>query len=290
MPITCLRDINESFNEGRTHTQRFFKNASTTGDLQWIDWAFASGQPAYDARIGTAGTFNPIVAARNDAIYFPEITSGQHRHIVGLNVRTAAGGTNQAICSMILYDLLGVYPLIDGDSTDEQIMDNSSPLPRYASGEGVLAVMVNHVSPMISAANGTMNYTDDAGASKTTAIRVALTGQNKVVTAIPGTGALGALNIPLASGSKGIRSVDSVTFTGAPGGLFAIYMIKPIITVLNCDGLLTAEKVFTEKCLCAHNGWNMPRIYDGAHLGFFMMPNGSSRAISVFGDATFVWK
>ena len=290
MPIASLRDINESFNEGRTHTQRFFKNASTTGDLQWIDWAFASGQPAYDARIGTAGTFNPIVAGRNDAIFFPPIEEGQHRHIVGLNVRTLAGGTGQAVCSMILYDLLGVYPLIDGDSTDEQIMDNSSPLPRYASGEGVLAVMVNHVSPMLAAANGSMNYTDDAGASKTTAIRVALTGQNKIVTANAATGGLGGFGIPLASGSKGIRSVDSVTFTGAPGGLFAIYMVKPIVTILNNDGVLTAEKVFTEKCLCAHNGWNMPRIYDGAHLGFFMMPNGSAKAVSVFGDATFVWK
>lgn len=290
MPITCLRDINESYNEGRVHTQRFFKNASTTGDLQWIDWAFASGQPAYDARIGTAGQFNPIVAAKNDAIFFPPIESGQHRHIVGLNVRTLAGGTSQAVCSMILYDLLGVYPLIDGDSTDEQIMDNSSPLPRYASGEGVLAVMVNHVSPMISAANGSMNYTDDAGASKTTAIRVALTGQNKVVTANAATGGLGGFGIPLESGSKGIRSVDSVTFTGAPGGLFAIYMVKPIVTILNNDGLLTNLKVFTEKCLCSHNGWNMPRIYDGAHLGFFMMPNGGKRSISVFGDATFVWK
>ncbi len=289
MPIASLKDINDAYDEGRVHTQRFFKNASTSGDLQWIDWAFASGQPAYDARIGTGLSFNPFIASRNDAVFFPSIPGTMERRLKDVNLRTLASGTNQVVCSCVLYDLLGVYPLIDGDSTDEQFLDSTQPLPRYATGDGVLAVLVNHVSPMIGACNGLMTYTDSDNNDKIVDIRVALTGQNKVVTAIPTNGALGAINIPLGTGSKGVKRINSITFTTTPGGLYAIYLIKIITTINNCDGNAVSQKVWTGKDMCLHNAWNMPRIYDGAHLGFFIMPNGSGRTVSMFGDMTFVW-
>jgi hypothetical protein len=290
MAISSLKDIQQAYDEGRAHTQRFFKNQSTAfGDLHWIDWAFASGQPAYDARIGTGLAFNPFVATKNDAIYFPDIPAEQSRHLVGINMNTPGGSTGQIICGLMLYDLIGVYPLIDGDSTDEQSLDNTLTLPRYASGEGVQAVLVNHVAPIVSAADGVMTYTNSDGQNKSVAIRAALTGQNKAVTAIPTTGALGALNVPLASGCKGVRSVNSITWTAAPGGLFAIYLIKPLTTINNNDGNAVTQKVWTEKCLCLNNAWQCPRIYDGAHLGFFVMTNGSARTFGVFGNLNFVW-
>jgi hypothetical protein len=61
------------------------------------------------------------------------------------------------------------------------------------------------------------------------------------------------------------------------------------MTLTNNDGNLVAEKIWTEKCSCAHNAWQMPRVYDGAHLGFFFMPNGGARTVSIFGDMTFIW-
>ena len=289
MTIRNLGDVYSAVDAGRIHIQRFYKTASTTGDGQWIDWAYASGQPAYDARIGTALAFNPFVASRNDAIYFPGIDSAHERRILEITLHTIAGGASQATLSAQVYDLLGVYPLIDGDSTDEQLLDNALTLPRYADGAGVVAVLVNHVAPMLAAANGVMTYVDAAGVDRTSSIRVALTGQNKAASAIAGGGGAGAA-CPLGMGTVGggVRRINSIQFAAAPGGLFAVYLLKPLMTIHNNDGLLTAEKTPTEKAFTA-SGLRMPRVYDGAHLGFFIMPNGGGRSVSMFGDITFIW-
>jgi hypothetical protein len=74
MPILSLSDTNAAYDAGRVHVQRFYKGAnSTIKDGFWQDWSFAAGQPAYDARIGVSGAFNPYIASKNDAIYFPGI-------------------------------------------------------------------------------------------------------------------------------------------------------------------------------------------------------------------------
>lgn len=291
MPIRSAGDIAQAFEDGRWHLQRVFKNASTTGDGQWIDWAFASGQPAFDARIGTAGAFNPFVAQRNDAVWFPSIDPTHERRLQSVTLATVAGGTGQTQCSAWVYDLLGVYPLIDGDSTDEQAFDNSLPLPRYESGQGVVCALVNHVAPMLTAADGVISYTDAAGVDRTALpFRAALTGQNKVVSALAGGGGAGApANVGLALPGGGVRRVNSLQFSSAPGGLFALYMMRLLQPIANHDGNGTADKIATERCNVALNAWHLPRIFDGAHLGLLLMPSGGARTVSVFGDFTFIW-
>jgi hypothetical protein len=280
--------MRDAYDAGRVHTQRFFKNAGTTGDTYWQDWSYASGQPAYDARIGTALAFNPFVAARNDAIWFPPIPSDQTRHLAKVTMRSSASGTGQVVFNSVIYDLLGVYPLIDGDSTDTQDLDNTLTLPRYADGAGVMAVLVNHVAPQLQAGDGTYTYTGSDNVQYTKPISVLNAGQNKVCSA-SGTTSIGAIGMATNSPVRGIKSVDAITFTTPPGGLFAIYMVRLLGTVANHDGLAVAEKIATEKCFCRENGMMMPVVHDGAWLGFFYRPNGGARSATLFGDLTFVW-
>lgn len=290
MPIQRMADIASAFEDGRFHLQRFYKGALTAGDTHWQDWSFGAGQPGYDARIGTAGAFNPFTAVRNDAIYFPAINSDQHRHLASVTLRTVASGTNQITLDAIVYDLLGVYPLIDGDSTDEQIFDNTQTLPRYTDGLGVMPVIVNHVSPMISAATAVMKYNDTDDVEQTVTIGIHLTGQNRIVSGIDGTTSVGSFSVPLAAGSKGVKTINSIQFNTAPGGLYAIYLLKSLTTIQNNDGNATTDKIATEKELAFMNATHLPRIYDGAWLGMFLRPNGGARTInSVFGNMTFIW-
>ena len=141
MPIQTLSDLNAAFDAGAWHLQRFQKNAGTAHALQWADPTFASGQPAYDAHVGTPMVFTPCVAQKNDAIYFPGIQPGQHRHLTSATFWSNQGTYNGA-GSIVIFDLLGYYPLIDGDSTDLQEADNTLTLPRYTDGEGVGLVIV----------------------------------------------------------------------------------------------------------------------------------------------------
>lgn len=285
-------DIVDAVRNGRVHQQRFFKNTNFGTDAQWWDWAFASGLPGYDARIGIGSTLNPVVATRNDAIYFPAIPAGMQRQLAGVHFAPRPSGASQLGITVEVYDLLAVYPLIDGDSTDLQSFDNTLTLPRYEDGDGVVPILVNHVAPMLAAAGGTYTYTDSDGNTKSSTFRAALTGQNRVVDAIPTLGGAGPLGMPFASGGKGARNIQSLIFDTAPGGLFCIYLVRLLGTIVHYEdavGALGTNKVGLDYCFCIQNGWDLPEVFDGAHIGMFVMNNAGSRTDTLFGHFTFVW-
>jgi hypothetical protein len=287
MAIQSIKDVADAYSQGRWHTQRFLKNAGLAGDGAWQDWSYASGQPAFDARIGDALTLTPMVATRNDAIWFPPVGTDMERKLAGLRVYCTAGGTGQLSVEFQMYDLLAVYPLIDGDSTDPQAMDNTALLPRYADGVGVKTVLVSHVAPALSQANFTINYTD---ADDTSRSMTGITTVNNVGIAAWNLGGTVTCPLYLPSDGRGVKQIDDITFASAPGGLWCIYMVKPLCAVHWRGGLASVtQTVMTEKCLCAEDGFRMPRIYDGAWLGFFYMPNGSARTVASYGTATFIW-
>ena len=288
--IRTPSDVANAFAAGRKHVQRFLKNAGATGDSQWQDWAYASGQPAYDARIGDALTFTPQIATKNDAIWFPGIAAGQTRHLVGLSVYVTAGGTGQLTVDGVMYDLLGVYPLIDGDNTDPQPMDNTEPLPRYVDGVGVRAVLVNHIAPgIVAGAPCVIDYTDASDTARQMTVYSSLAGVGKAAASLASAGTVGG-SLYLPNDGPGIKSIDSVQFTSAPGGLWCIYLVRPIETFAWRGGFAAVtQTVFADKNVLAESSFYAPRIYDGAHLGFFYMPNGSTRSVALFGTASFVW-
>lgn len=290
MAIQSLRDVNDAYENGRSHVQRFYKAANVNaGDGRWQDWAQASGQPAYDARIGTYGELNQVVATGNDAIWFPSIPNNQDRHLSRIVLRTQASSTGQLTTDATLYDLVATYPLIDGDSTDIQEFNSSIGLPRYQSGEGIVPVLVNHVAPMVAPATGTLVFTNPDGNQRTVPFGVSLGGAGNIVSqGNTLTTSFGSISMPI--GGRGCRSVDSIQFNTAPGGLFCIYMIKPIATIQNNDGSATTDKIATEKFLALQNGWHQPKILDGAHLGFFLRPNGGGRTFAAtYGYLEFIW-
>jgi hypothetical protein len=290
--LRSIKDVVDAVDAGRVHTQRFFKNANAVaGDNTWTDWAFASGQPAYDARIGDAATFTPAVASRNDAIWFPDMAAGMERRLLEANIYISPTGTGQARVECQIYDLIGYYPLLDGDSTDLQEMDNTLPLPRYATGAGVRAVLVNQVAPAVAAAQMTVSYTNSDGVSGRTVDWFTTTyGVTKAAYTTANAGASGPLFCKLAEGDTGIRQIDSVQFITPPGGLFAIYLVKPLVAIENRhNSAASGQSVNTERNFAMTNGFNMPAVADGAHLGLFMMTSGSARTVSLFGNLTFVW-
>jgi hypothetical protein len=295
MAIRSLRDINAALLAGRFHQQRIYKVNTDTANGVWKDWAYGSGQPGYDARVGVSGAFNPYVAARNDAIFFPGIAAGMDRHLAGVEINILPNGDQSNLAVVEMYDLLGVIPLVDGDSADQQTFDSSQALPRYADGDGVQVAFVNHVAPMLSAADGVMEYVDCEGATRTTDFRVYLGATGRNVTSTyrsGGSGGAGTLYAQLASGCRGVRMVNSVQFMTPPGGLFSIYLCKPLLGVQFYSAYTTGsnQHAFASKCNCLGNAFNMPRIYDGAHLGLWYMTNGTqSRAQTFFGHVNFVW-
>lgn len=289
--LRSIRDVVAAYDAGRSHLQRFYKAAGQTGDNQWQDWAYATGQPGTNARVGNALEFTPFIATRNNAIYLPGIDASYERRIAELVVCSTAGGASQTSCAFLLYDLVGVYPLIDGDSTDAQVMDNTQTLPRYTTGNGLVPVLVNHVAAQVTTGAGTYTYVSCDGVERTVSFGVANVGITKAAAVSDPTGltSIGNLAMPQGNGCGGVRSVTSLQFTTPPSGLWALYLIKPLLTINNNDGLAAGPKIATEKQPLILNAAHMPRVYDGAHLGFFYLPIGGSRTVAIAGHIVFIW-
>lgn len=286
--LRSVKDIVDAIDAGRVHVQRFVKSFGGGTDSVWHDWSFASGQPAYDARIGNATTFKPMVAAGNDAIYFPS-APGMDRRLLEIEVGALPNGVSQLNVEFHLYDIVGVYPLIDGDSTDVQPMDNTLGLPRYADGKGVFPVLVNHVAPSLSAANMVVEYTNSDGVPGVKTWAATASGVNRVCYTTSTGGTTGPIYCALNTADLGVRTIDSVQFTTAPGGLWAIYMCKPLGNFASRNLVGTQVAAIANKSFLTQNAAALPVVKDGAWLGMFFMTRGGSRSISLHGNATFVW-
>ena len=287
MAIRSLKDINDAVDSGRCHTQRAVKNFGSAGDWRWFDWSYASGQPAFDARIGSALEFTPCIASKNDAVYFPPVEVGMDRRLLGFDYYTQGNAAGQIRVQSQICDLVGYYPLIDGDSTDLQELGNTLSLPRYTSGDGVYPILVNHVAPAIAAASVEVTYTNAAGVSGQTVIwttHISLTGS-------VGSGLLqgGDLIARLIAGDTGMRSIEAVRFITPPGGLWCIYLVKPYTTSANRGGGFLGLTVYDEKPLTTLDSWRLPKVEDGAWLTMFYMTTGSSRSTLLFANFHFIW-
>lgn len=280
MAIRSLSDVNTAYESGRFHSQRYFKNTSTNAG-NWTDQSFSSGQPGYDARVGTANTFTPVIAVGNDAVWFPQIAEGQDRHLESFELRLTRG----ADISVILFDLVGYYPLIDGDSTDTMIMDNTATLPRYQDGVGVTPVLISYIAPSVQNGRATMTYigTDDVERSVTFNIFNTTATGGVVVNGANITGTSGSecnINIPT-RGSAGVKQITSITYLTPPSGLHCIYLIKPLATVANIQSDLAVNKSLFPA---------MPKIPNGAALNLFTrQAGGTSAGSTVFGNFNFIW-
>ena len=284
-----MASVVEAYTSGQVWMQRFLKNASSTFTTGWIDAAYTSGQPAYDARVGIAGEFNPIIATKNDAIYFPEISATQQRYLAELTFRGLQSGSTSAE-NIIVFDLLGYYPLLDGDSADSQVLDNTQTLPRYSTGAGVQMCLVNHVAPQVGAGSVTIAFTDTDNVSRTVSVAVPLVGViGAVVSASDSTTSMGSPFVPLGAGCKGVKSVQSVIFDTPPGGAYCLYLVKPLIDLSNYSG--TGNNSLAKQSInLVQNGFHMPRIYDGAALSWLHYHTGTTSTTSWFGYFKFIWK
>ena len=291
--IRSNADLLAAYNAGRCHTQRFIKTGAGQGnDGKWQDWAFQAGQPAYDARIGTSNTFMPVVAVRNNAIWFPDIPADMERKLHNVMIRPQASNASQASIDFILYDLVGYYPLIDGASTDPQDFDNTAALPRYADGKGLRVAMINHVSPGVAAGRMLLEYTDSAGAAQTLDCLVPNNGINTACSGVNTVGTTSMANLLLPTGD--VRSIQRITYSVPPGGLHCLYLVKPLAQFTHYhDALLqantTGAKHAIEVDFARKDNWRMPVIQDGAHLSFFYRPNGGGRTVTFLGTADFIW-
>lgn len=128
--------------------------------------------------------------------------------------------------AVVAIDLLNVSGGLSGTVTTEQTTNlPTAPLTRHTGGDGVMIGLVIYTNVGTTGTTISVRYTNQAG----TPNRVS------TVTSFGGTGfreAARLIQIPLAAGDTGVRSVEGVTLTATTGtaGNFGVCLFKPLLT------------------------------------------------------------
>lgn len=278
MGFSSFANIGKSAaDDGKIHYQYVTKLATPVPGTAgfFVDMNQTSGIPKYNAFAGASLALTPLEGVGNAGVYVGPTISGSTKHLLRWQVLNANTAANTIPPDFImLCDYLGFYSLIDGDDVDVQTLDNSQSITRYTDGEGVRIVFIVQ-APMTLTAPITVIYTNSdgvAGRSVTfnlipgTAIGVCATGTG-------GAGLGGAAQatpyLPLASGDKGVRSIESVQLASASGGFFCAALVRSIATLSTYDAGVAVEKQF------GLENQMLPEIKAGAYLNFIIQRVGT---------------
>ena len=278
--MQSLKSLSDAFEAGREWTSWFHKTGgpSSVGAGRWADFSMGAGTPKYNAYVGVQQEFTPLYNAGNEGIHLGPDQAGYLRHLISAQIMT--GQTTLAPATFMLLDYLGFYPLIDGDSTDQQDMTNPVALPRYSGGQ----VMLVCTTPTAADVSGTMVYTNDqgvAGRSVTFGLQFS-TFTGCILSAVTISNNAKSPFLPLASGDTGVKSIQSITLGGAAGGFFAAVIVAPLLTVPMREAITVEVQPINQKA-------QFPVIQNGAYLNWIYLVGGSGVATPFRGNLQFAW-
>jgi len=239
----------------------------------FVDMNQTSGIPKYNAFAGTQLGFTPLEGSGNGGVYCGPFLPNSSKHLLrwqALNINSTANTTPPDY--VYLCDYLGFYPLIDCDDVDVQTLDNTQTLTRYQSGDGVRIVLIVQ-APMLATAPITITYTNSDGVSGRSVTTNLIAGTSIGVCAT-GTGTTGGAGeptpfFPLASGDKGVRSIQSIQLSAGAGGFICAALVKPIASINIYETAVPVEKQF------GFEVQNLPEVMPGAYLNFLIQRSGN---------------
>ena len=283
---------------GRVHVTTFRKAVASAATVanDFIDYTYFSGNPVANFYAST-----PMEAAyveSNRGINIPNISGQFLKSLTVMSAASSATGTtnqNQRLC---LADYLLYYPFIDTDAVGEQqdtIATNA--LTRYTDGAGVMMMAVGQ-SASSAIGTFTVSYTNQdgvAGRTSQATFTKIISGGGTLVSSSSNAVTGSHPFVGLQAGDTGVRSVESVTFTAAGGGLMAIVLVKPLFHFYSTQecrrtttGNLESYGAASQFESVIHR--NPVEIKQGAILGVIGLGNAGSLASSILtGTLETIW-
>lgn len=284
MGITSLKDYGEKVVVGgQQHTTYLRKTAVATTANVWFDASVLAGHPPanfYAATPLQSATLESRLGINHG------ISQAPNKKYLKTSTFLSPTSVNRGVC--MFYDTLMYYPFIDGDETGLQTFNNSISLPRFETGEGVYAFLVAQ-STYIGGGGYQIEYTNSDGQTgrfspvcrvNTSGIAGALANSSG---STPGANEFG-WHLPLVFGDKGIRSVQSIQFDSAIGGIFALVLVKPIAFQPIYDGPSPNEVDFL-----LSSGFSLPEIHNNAYLNFIYLFTESTANQNLTSAIQIVW-
>lgn len=288
MTIASVRQLVDAELEGRVRDYQWVKNVTqvTTAGV-WYDLTGAAGNPRakqwFDASPLTA---QAIRQSTDGGIFHGgNVEVGDIKKYLRF-MRAQCVSAAVLPMSLLLCDYLLYYPSIEDGNTDPQVMDNTTPLPRYTDGVGVEMMPVT-ISARTGGQTFTVTYTSAdgvAGRTSSTVTQNAVAAPGTVTTSATATaGMTPGPFIPQQAGDRGVRSIESVQMNGADTGFFAIVLVKPLASIM----IRGIDAVYDKDFALFAN--ELERVQDDAYLSLIALPNNSLSGVAVRGSLKTTW-
>lgn len=215
------------------------------------------------------------------ALYTGGNQTPKTKHIINAGVVSCIGTGVPGVA--MLCDILLAYPLINGNTAAAQTLTTTNVLTRYTDGAGVRPFLVattalGATTPVAT----TITYTNQAGAGSKTpplAINSNSPASSAIATIVHSGVSVNNYGpfIPLASGDTGVRSVEAITMAASGStSTMALVLAKPLFSMpISTLGVLAERDLLNQFP-------SMPRIYDGAYLGWLFLAGATTAANTPF--------
>lgn len=278
-----VSDLVTSYDAGKTNYQLWRKNPTqTTGAGIWFDLSMSPGTPTPNYYIGVINTATQLTRSNDGGLNHGPNVSPAIKYLHKINAQTKT--TTAVPLPLIVADYLMFYPFIEmTDGTTS--LTNSATIPRYTDGAGVM-VMAILQNADVGGISIFITYTNSSGVAGRTSGTVVFNSQvvpgtikNSSQATATGRGPF----IPLQAGDSGVRSIEQVTCIGSDIGLFALVLVKPLMSMQIYD--ITAP-VEVDNIIDRNAA---PIIKDDAFLGLICLPSGTIASSAIFGELNTFW-
>lgn len=298
MGFNGTREWAACMDAGRFHVTTFRKQVASAATVanDFVDYTYFAGNP-----VANFYASSPLEAAHveaNKGIHLRDVGASQYvKDFCVMTAASSATGTTNRNQRLLVCDYLMYYPFIDTDAIGEQQdLIQTVTLPRYETEGGQIMCVAQSASSTVG--TFTISYTNQDGvAGRTTQVTYtkAVGGGGVIVTSSTSAVAGSLLFVGLQGGDSAARSAESVTFTGAGGGLMAIVIVRPIFHTLatqecrrTTTGNLESYGAATHMEALIHMPIN--EVKQGAVLGVVGLGNAGSLASSILtGVLTTQW-
>ena len=263
--LTDFQAVKASIQNGRPYC--FAKNSLTGANTRLMSyWGIA---PNAGATPSTAAACN--AATVGALLNEPKLTTLTKSYFLTQAELAVGPISTNIFSSIMLIDRLSHQGGLSGALATAQTTNlPTAALPRYTSGEGVMAALEIYSALGSTATTATVSYTNQAGTSGRTSKQVVIGGssENTQSRFIP---------IPLQDDDTGIRSVESVTLaaTTASAGNFGVTLFRPLMVFPNFGQAVDAIQSRTFNTLIGGFGC-CPEILDDACLGLLGLANSTN--------------
>jgi hypothetical protein len=243
------------------------------------------GNPRPNNYIGPAAAFTALSQSKDGGIPHGQPVAPKTKYLQIIEAQSNFAAA--APLPMMMLDYLGFYPFIDQSDTDEQILDNTNGLTRYANGQGVMIMPIVTAPQVGGTAGFRVRYTNSKGEGDRLTTRHAITTQAINGTIVSSAGANPETSAPfmrLQRGDTGVRKIDGFMIDGVGDiGLMALVLVK-VLAKHHIRGLDAP----CERNLLYDDGI-MPIIKDDAYLNFIALPSNSLSGAPILGYIRTIW-